>query len=80
MYIYIYICQIISIYHIYHKYIYHAYNTYIKYKCRISTELHLWFDVWDPLAALSANVLGKYIFFNRKAMFIFETKLASCFS
>ena len=24
-------------------------------KCRISTELHLWFDVWDPLAALSAN-------------------------
>ena len=49
-------------------------------KCRISTELHLWFDVWDPLAALSGNVLGKYIFFNRKAMFIFETKLASCFS
>ena len=55
---------------------------YISYttKCQISTELHFWLDVWMPLASLSANFLGKYLFFNRKAMFIFETKLACCFN
>ena len=56
--------------------------SYISYttKCQISTELHFWLDVWMPLASLSANFLGKYLFFNRKAMFIFETKLACCFN
>ena len=33
-------------------------------KCRVSTELHFWFDVWVPLAALLVNFLGKYPFFN----------------
>ena len=49
-------------------------------KCRVSTELHLWFIVWISLAALSVNFLGKYLFFNWKALFIFETKLACCFN
>ena len=28
-------------------------------KCRVSTELHLRFGVWVPLAALSINFLGE---------------------
>ena len=46
--------------------IYHIYTSYISYtiKCRDSTELHLWFGVWVPLAALSVNFLEKYLFFN----------------
>ena len=62
--------------------IYHIYTSYISYtiKCRDSTELHLWFGVWVPLAALSVNFLEKYLFFNRKAMLIFETKLAYYFN
>ena len=39
----------------------------------MSTELHLWFHVWVPLAEL----LGKYLLLNGKAMFIFKTKLVS---
>ena len=53
-YIYIYICIYI--------YIYISNIFYIKY--RVSTELRLWFRVWAPLAALSVNLLGKYLFFN----------------
>ena len=34
----------------------------IKY--RVSTELHLWLDVWLPLEVNSANFLEKYLFFN----------------
>ena len=49
-------------------------------KCQVSTELRLWFDVWVPLAGLLVNFLGKYLFFNRKAMFIFRTKLTCCFN
>ena len=33
-------------------------------KCGVPTELHRWFDVWVPLATLSVNFLGKYLFFN----------------
>ena len=33
-------------------------------KCRVSTELRLWFRVWIPLAGYSVNYLGKYLFFN----------------
>ena len=29
-----------------------------------------------PLSSISVNFLGKYLFFNCKAIFIFETKLA----
>ena len=53
---------------------------YITIKYRVSTELHFWFGVWVPLAALSINFLRKYLFFNWKAVFIFETKLACCFN
>ena len=31
---------------------------------RVSRELHLWFDVWVPLAAFSINFLGKPLFLN----------------
>ena len=38
----------------------HICISYISYtiKCRVSTatELHLWFDVWAPLAVLSGEV------------------------
>ena len=33
-------------------------------KCYVSAELHFWFNVWVPLAALSVNLLRKYPFFN----------------
>ena len=49
-------------------------------KCQLSAELHLWFDVWVPLAALSVNFLRKYLFLNRKATFLFETEPACCFN
>ena len=49
--------------YIYYIYIYiYIYIYTIKY--RVSTELHFWFDVWVPLAALLVNLLGKYPFFN----------------
>ena len=42
--------------------------------------LHLWLDVWVPSTVLLGDFLGKYLFFNRKAMFIFVTKLVCCFN
>ena len=44
-------------------YIYIYMYTY-TIKCGVSTELHLWFVVWVPLAVLSVNYLGKNLFFN----------------
>ena len=39
-------------------------------KCRVSSELHFWFDVWVPLAALSANFLGKYSLIGKRCSFL----------
>ena len=39
-------------------YIYIIYRFIYTLKCRVSTEIHLWFDVWVPLAALSATFWG----------------------
>ena len=49
--------------------IYHIYIFTYTIKSLVSTELHLWLDVWVPLAALSGNFLGRYLFFNRKVHF-----------
>ena len=46
----------------------------------VSTELHLLFDVWVPLTALSVSFLGKNLLLDGKAMFIFETKLVCYFN
>ena len=53
-------------YHVMYIYIYiYIYiYVYIYIKCYVSAELHFWFNVWVPLAALSVIILGKYPFFN----------------
>ena len=78
IYIYIYIIYINLFINFINFYI--SYISIYTIKFRFSTDLHLWFDVWVPLAACSVNFLGKYLFLNRKAMFISETKLSCCFN
>ena len=47
-------------------------HIYIYIYIYASTKLHIWLDVWVPLAAV--NILGKYLFLNRIAILILETK------
>ena len=59
--LYIYISCYVYIY----VYIYiYIYMFIYAIKCYVSAELHFWFNVWVPLAALAVNLLGKYPFFN----------------
>ena len=53
----------LHIYISYYIYIY-IYIYIYTLKCYVPAELHFWFSVWVPLAALSVNLLGKYPFFN----------------
>ena len=59
-------------------YVYHKIPQYQP--VGVSSELHLWFDAWVSLAALSVKVLGKYLLLIEKTMFIHETKLVCHFS
>ena len=69
----------LTIYHIYH--IWKSYISYIfiyTIKCRVSTELYLWFGVWVALATLSVNFLGSiYPLIEKRRPFLKQNWLAA---